>query len=294
MSEYFQDKETLNRERFAKDMMLPPAKIRYIMYFTPRSGSSWVTDIATRTKRLSNPGECYNPSFMPNMSKALNAANMREYQDILERRRNTNNVYGFQITYHQLKRVFGSDEAFIEMFPVDDWHSFWLIRENIVAQAISLFKMQQTQISHAPQTSDEELASKDSGFAYDGDEIKRWLSHILFAEQKNEELFENQGIKPFRLSYEQNTSIRPNRVLNTMGRHIGIPHMRMPLIESGHKRIATSINDVYAERFREEYADFVKEVDEKRQKTLSLIDNYRPVPGNNKLKNKPSQRNTTN
>lgn len=259
----------LDRARFEKDMKLPAAPNRYVMYFTPRSGSSWLTDIAERTRQLSIPGECFNPNFLPDMTRAMNATNIDEYIDILRRRRNTRGVFGFQITHHQMNAVFKSRGDFLDRFRADK--SFWLIREDIVLQAISLHKMQITQLSHAPQISHSDIAKQDKTFPYNAREIKRWLNHILQAELGSEKLFAEAGIKPFRMSYEVNTSLRPARVLNAMGHHLGLDHMKGLKLKTAHRKIGTGTNELYAERFREEMREYMIEVNETRAKMLSKV-----------------------
>ena len=259
----------LDRDRFERDMKLPAASIRYVMYFTPRSGSSWLTDIADQTRRLSIPGECFNPNFLPNMTRALNASNMDEYIDILRRRRNTRDVFGFQITYHQLNAVFANREDFLRRFPEEK--CFWLIREDILLQAISLHKMQITQLSHAPQISDKDLEKKDKSFKYDKKQIQRWLEHIRKAEIDTEQLFADQGLAPYRMSYEQNTSLRPTRVVNAMGHYLGLDHMKGLKLKTAHRKIGTGTNEAYAERFREEMSDYMKKIDEDRAPMLAQV-----------------------
>jgi len=264
----------VDREKFARDMARPLPEKQYVMYFTPRSGSSWVTDIAKQTKRLSIPGEAFNPSFLPNMTRAYNATTMDEYCDILIRRRNTEGVFGFQITAHQLTAVFRNEADFLRRFPGPI--CFWLIRKDIVLQAISLFKMQQTRISHAPQTSAEEIAAREASFDYDADAIQHWLRHILQAEMATEELFARAGLQPLRMSYERNAEMKTNHIVNVMGQHIGIPTMKMPLLESSHNKIATQRNDLFADRFRTERREFLRRVTDLRAEMLGKLEYYGP------------------
>lgn len=265
----FAKESELDRNRFAREMKLPAAPTQYVMFFTPRSGSSWLTDIADRTGKLSIPGECFNPNFMPNMTRALNATNMDEYIDILVRRRNTSGVFGFQITYHQLNAVFRNREDFLERFPSEKY--FWLVREDILLQAISLYKMQKTQLGHASQASAAELEAKEKSFTYNAGQIKRWLEHIRHAEVDTEKLFADCGLSPFRMSYEQNTSLRPAKVVNAMGHYLGLEHMTGLKLNTAHRKIGTSTNDVYAARFREEMGDYMKRVEEERAPMLAKI-----------------------
>lgn len=267
----------LDRDRFAIDMARPLPGKQYVMYFTPRSGSSWITDIAGKTRRLSLPGEVFNPNFLPKITQSYNAATMDEYCAILKRRRNTQDVFGFQITYHQLAAVFRNEADFLTRFPSPT--CFWLIRRDIIAQAVSLYKMVQTQVGHAPQLGPDEILAREQGFIYDGPAIRHWVQHILSAEMKTESMFARHGLSPLRMSYERNIELHPNHLVNVMGKHIGVPHMRMKPLQSGHSKIATPLNEVFAVEFRNDYANFVQEVADQRGEMLSLLGEYGPRPG---------------
>ena len=273
----FPRQSELDRDRFALDMARPLPEREYVMYFTPRSGSSWITDIVWQTRRLSLPGEVFNPNFLPNIIQSYNASSMDEYCDVLRRRRNTRGVFGFQITYHQLAAVFDRESDFLARFPSPV--CFWLIRRDIVLQAISLYKMVQTQAGHAAQTPLDEIARRDQGVAYDGAAIRHWLQHILNAEIKTEDMFARHGLKPMRMSYERNVEMHPNHVVQVMGQHIGVPKMRLKPLESAHSKIATATNDSFADRFRSQYAGFLQEVDAQRSPMLGQLEYYGPRIG---------------
>lgn len=266
----------LDRDRFASDMALPLPGKQYVMYFTPRSGSSWITDIAGKTRKLSLPGEVFNPNFLPKITQSYNATTMDEYCEILKRRRNTQDVFGFQITYHQLAAVFRNEADFLKRFPSPT--CFWLIRRDIVAQAVSLYKMVQTQVAHAPQMDVDEIHAREQSFTYDGPAIRHWLQHILSAEMKTEAMFARFGLTPLRMSYERNIALHPNHLVNVIGKHVGIAHMRMKPLQSEHGKIGTARNDAFATEFRSDHAGFVQEVAEQRQEMLSLLGEYGPRP----------------
>lgn len=266
----------VNRDSFAHDMARPRPGKQYVMYFTPRSGSSWITDIAGKTRKLGLPGEVFNPNFLPKITQSYNATTMDEYCDILKRRRNTQDVFGFQITYHQLAAVFRSETDFLKRFPSPT--CFWLIRRDIVAQAVSLYKMVQTQVGHAPQLDTDEIRAREQSFTYDGPAIRHWVQHILSAEMKTEAMFARHGLTPLRMSYERNIALHPNHLVNVIGKHVGIAHMRMKPLQSGHSKIATARNDAFAAEFRNDYAGFVQEVADQRHEMLSRIDVYGPQP----------------
>jgi len=269
MWEDFPGAEEVDGKKLAEDLARPEPKIRYVMMFTPRSGSSWLTDIASKSKRLGMPGECFNPEFLWEMVRAANATNMKDYIEVLARRRNTRGVFGCQLTYHQLLRVFGSEEVFLSYFAGSPF--FWLIREDIILQGVSLQKMVQVKVSHSTEMTSDEIAKADAAFGYNPEAIKYWVRHILVAELGTEAMFEVFGIAPRRMSYEMNVRLGARAVLEAMAMHLGLSDATFGEIASDHKKIATKRNFEYAERFREEYPEFVAEVEEARAHILERL-----------------------
>lgn len=273
----FPTAQEVDRDRFAADMALPLAAKQYVMFFTPRSGSSWISDIATRTRRLGILGESFNPNFLPAMTRAMNATSLNEYCNIAMRRRVRGDVFCFQITHHQLTAVFASEDDFLARFPSSD--SFWLIREDIVLQAISLYRMAVTDLAHSPNATPRQIRDSEARFSYDGPRIRHWLNHILAAEQATETMINRAGLKPLRMSYERNTALKPSHLLNVMGRHIGLPTMRLKPVRSPHTKIATPSNTEFADRFRHEQRDFLKRVEAARAPMLEQLSYYGPRYG---------------
>jgi len=246
----------------------PPADRDFVIFFTPRSGSSWLTDICERTRRLSRPDECFNPQFMPEMTRALGARNMNEYVELLRRRRNTRGIYGCQLTYHQLNVTFSSEDEFMDYFGRSQF--IWLIRKDIVSQAISLAKMVSTSVSHAPSASVDDIRKSDLDFAYDRSKIKHWLNHILAAEIKTESLFKKYRLKPLRLSYEGVTSLGAQGAVNLVAAHVAADLGEVSDLDTKHRKIGTEVNDHYSDKFRSEEADFLEQI---RQIRLETVEN---------------------
>lgn len=256
-------------ELYQRVLTRPKAKTKYVIYFTPRSGSSWLTDILSQTGRMGRANEAFNPNFIPNITKAINASNINQYCSVLIRRLNTKGVFGFEITMHQLNAVFHDHEQFIKWFGAGP--CFWLIREDIVAQAVSLAKMVTTQVGHTANATDEQRAAADQAFGYDPALIKKWLLHILVAERQNEALFAEYDLTPLRLSYEQITKLGAARVIDLFARHVGVTDLPEMETESTHTKLGTSRNQEYALRFREEEADFVRQVEDERAVWLEKL-----------------------
>ncbi|MEM6609203.1 MAG: Stf0 family sulfotransferase [Pseudomonadota bacterium] len=264
----------LDRTAFARDRALPPAQIEYAIFFTPRSGSTWLTDVATRTGQIGRPDEAFNPRFLSRMMRSLNAGTLAEYCAVLRRRRSSGGVFGFEITHHQLRAVFGDHASFRAYFPRPK--IFWLIRRDIIAQAVSLYKMRQTRIAHATDAIFDDIAERDHDIVYSPDDIAHWVNHILVAEQRSERLFQEAGWQPMRLCYETNIRLGAKPTLNRMAEHLGLPPvMRAPSGASVHRKIATSKNSDFSARFRAENASFVAAVARQRAPWLKKLRPYR-------------------
>lgn len=257
-----------------RDLDLPPPRIEHVTFFTPRSGSTWLADVMSRTRRLGHVREAFNPRFLPKMAQSMNATTLDEYCAVVGRRWQTQGVFGFQITHHQLSAVFGQDAEFLSRYPAR--HALWLVRRDIVQQAVSLHKMETVRVSHAPRLEAAEIAQRDSGFAYDAAEIRRWIRHIRVAERDTETLIAEAGLEPLRMTYEHNVTLKPNHLINVIAHHLGLPTLRMKPLSSPHRKIATDLNRQFAERFRDEERGFVDEIDAERAPMLDRVGYYGP------------------
>jgi len=264
----------IDRAAFTRDMGLPRAKTNYIILFTPRAGSTWLTDVASKTGKLGRPDESFNPRHLSKMARAMNACNLPDYVEMLARRRATNGVAGFEITHHQIRAVFRTHDRFRAHFP--DSTIFWLTRQDIVAQAVSLYKMTTTRVSHTSKLSAAEIAARELQFVYSADRIAHWVDHILLAELRTEKLIQEAGWTPMRLWYEWNVHVGPQVMLNRMAEFMGLaPVLRGEQMPSDHRKIATGKNAEFAERFIRERPDFVANVSEKRGPMLEKLRPYR-------------------
>lgn len=251
-----------------------PARIRYVIWFTPRSGSSWLTDILSACGRLSHPAECFNPLQLRVLAQKLHVGDLDQYIQILLRRRNTEGVFGCQLTWYQMQRCFGDEAHFMRYF--DGAPGIWLIREDLVAQAVSLAKMEQTGLRHGAHSDAATRAAAEAGLAYDPARIGAALQHILRAEDGCEALFQAWGHAPLRLSYERNIAMGANHVLNAIAHHIGVRPIPPASIETEHVKLGTDLNVEFAARFRAENADMLADIDAGRAVRLAAIDRTLP------------------
>ncbi|WP_372614016.1 Stf0 family sulfotransferase [Aquicoccus sp.] len=248
---------------FASSMEKKEAPRTFGIIFTPRSGSSWLTDVLSQTRLLGKPQEWFNPNFVPNITRAVNAKDLDSYLKMLRRKHKPGGFFSFEVTIYQMLRVFGSERNFLARFP-ETTPLFYLTREDMVLQAISLSKAVRTSVFHSPNASDDEIDKADTEFSYDAAEIKRWLDHVFDQEKKCEAFFSAAGLHPHRMSYEQVTADGAEATVRRFLRVLKpekATELVIPDLEPKHRKIASSRNGDYATRFREEHPEKIAEIE---------------------------------
>ncbi|TBN44101.1 hypothetical protein EYE42_03025 [Paracoccus subflavus] len=248
-------------------MRTPAPRKVYAILFTPRSGSSWLTSVLTKTRMMGTPGEWFNPTLMTSSSRSKGARNLEQFIETISRHEAHGGIFGFEITYYQMMAVFGDEASFIENFRNSTF--FWLIRKDIVAQAVSLDKMVQTKVSHASNHDEGEIIASDSAYDYNGSRIKEWISHIRNAEKATENMIKTFSLRPIRLAYEPMMASGATEVARIFRNELGITDDIPPDLETDHRKIGTEKNNVFAERFRTDYPQFIKTLENERADMLA-------------------------
>jgi len=253
--------------RFRREMAKPGPIRNYIIYFTPRSGSSWLTDLIRSTERMGNPGEWLNPEFIPRITKALNTHDPKSYFSVLRRRQSAGRIFGMEVTYFQLNKVFPNNSMLFELFNLG-CPQFFLIREDIVAQAVSLLKAVTTGVYHSSNATAEALKNAEDSFAYDDAGIRQWIEHIRSMERRSIAFLERFGLRPQYLTYEEQTRRPETQVLAAFARRLKVEETDFATATSGQKKISTALNDSFVQRFRAENTDYVGILDNERTELL--------------------------
>lgn len=249
--------------RFSADMEKPEKPVLFVIYFTPRSGSSWLTDTLLQAKGLGFPQEWFNPNFVTQNARSLNASSMAQYIALLRRRHPGLGGFSFEITADHIRSVFGDTSAYLAHFP-PTLPAFYLRRDDIVLQAVSLAKAVRSNVFHSPYASAEDRKRAETSFDYDGAAIAKWLRHILNQELALEEMFEKHQISPLRLNYEGITTAGAEAVVARMRAHLGQKPRNPAQISPKHEKIGTDRNLEFGERFRRDYPELIAEVTEAR------------------------------
>lgn len=245
----------------------PLPERRYVIFFTPRSGSSRLTDLLHRAGGLGFPDESFNPRHIREMACFLGAQDLDDYIDLLKRRRTTNGTFGCEIAIDQLNYIFFSDKRFFKLY--SPTAIIFLIRENIVEQAVSLSRMAQTGLAHRTTSSD--LNSLNVRFKYRPSQIRRKLLTLLNFEMETERLFYSRNIQPLRLSYEMLTCTEPEKFVPIIAGHIGCAPNHVHGLKSVYEKIGDDRNHEYSLRFKKENSRLLDKIAKQRSFTLNKL-----------------------
>lgn len=260
---------TVNAAKLAKLRSRPWPDRRYVLFFTPRSGSSWLGDLIAQTGQLGNPGEPFNPAMVSKIARRLQATDMATYVDTLLRARNVNGTFGCEVTFRQIHNCFGDFGEMLRL--LQPTASFWLLREDLVAQAVSLSRRQQTQIAHSSMSDAAAQASAESRFSYDPSTIRRSIDVLCWQEERMDEMFDSHGLEPFRLSYESATRSREQDLLAAITRHIGLDLPGPAEVKASLTKLKATRAQEFIQRFKEENADYVAFIDARRAPRLARL-----------------------
>ncbi len=255
------------------ELMLPLPDKHYVIIFTARSGSSWLTNILSETKLIGFPEEYLNPNFIRGVAGAVNSTVPEEFLAGLRRRRQTpNGVFGLEAREMDIE-LFGAD-CFFKTFD-DNAVFFNLWRGNLVAQAVSLFRAVETQQFHLKQG--EQAAAPP---AYDTKSIGKWMIHLALQENANLKML-LQRRRPFvNLRYEEMVHNK-RQTLRIFAEELGIelsPETLMAHAERPLLKLGNDWNTETEARFRAEASTLVSRVEANRK-----IPSYTQERGNGEL-----------
>ncbi len=172
----------------------PPPAHKYVITFTARSGSTWLTAVLAATRQLGNPEEYINPDFVRDVARGLNANEARAFLSILQCCNKTQNgVFGMEARHIDIE-LLGETEFFSSFNEATVYFNLW--RENIVAQAVSLYRAVSSGRYHSTEN------GAPSTPLYDAEKITEWLAHIHAQENDNIKLLRTWGRTFSNLRYE--------------------------------------------------------------------------------------------
>jgi LPS sulfotransferase NodH len=242
------------------EMKLTMPEKLYVIIFTARSGSSWLTNVLSETRQLGFPEEYINPNFVRGVAGAVNATVPEKFLGGLQRRRKSpNGVFGIEAREVDVK-LFGADSFFRAFGNGTVFFNLW--RENLVAQAVSLFRAVETQHFHAKQG--EETAQPPG---YNAEAVGKWLIHLASQENANVNMLAQRRLPFINLCYEQMVANR-EQTLRLFARALGIELTAETLAAKAKeplRKIGDDWNDDTERRFRTEAEAMVAKIEADRQ-----------------------------
>lgn len=198
--EFFAHNE-INHARMKEVERMQEPRRRYIIAMTPRSGSSYLCDVLSRSNRFGLPGEFLNQEFLPNIMSRIPGRTPCEYfRNVGRVRKTRNGIYGLKASWFQFRNfveLMGDDEC------LSGYKFIYLTRRDIAAQAVSLYKATASSVFHTNKNHDADAVNKLESLEYDFDEINRWYEHIVKQEQGWQGYFRDNRINPCCISYEE-------------------------------------------------------------------------------------------
>lgn len=252
-------------DRYLADYMNKEDRIReYFIAITPRSGSSWLTELLYKTRVAGNPEEWFNLDNISGILRKYQCSNIEDYIKCIKADQSTRNcVFGCEASFYQLRLV-------LEKISFDSLFNsptcvYWT-RKDFLKQGISLFKAVETGYFHSVQGS-----SQRQEIMYDPDKIKQWILHILYQESHWEVFFMNKKIRPIRLCYEELVS-NPSGTIQLLLSHLNILDNREDIvsIDTRHQKISNEETDEILEKFSSDMSDFLSTCRELRGSTELL------------------------
>lgn len=231
-----------------------PPRIRYIVLFTPRSGSSLLTDLMSSTGVLGQPGEWFNHDLASRARNTLpGGANTPEefVRKIQSYRTTGNGVFGAQLVWPHLANVI---EAGCEKWLVgDDEFIVVHLRQNIVAQAVSLYLAAESGYFHSSQAGNARYLP-----SYHANAIATHLGKLLDQEKSLSAYLQAHPFNRLQFSFYEELAENPKRSVERIAAFVGVSGS-FDAIHSPRQKIATGINAEFEQRFREECAELLQQ-----------------------------------
>lgn len=228
----------------------------YFIAFTARSGSTFLTRELFATGRLSRPEEWFNYTNAKAEPRNVEDGFARAFTGIVKNQRSENGVFGCEINWLQLvalRSIIAPKSLFQHRIR---W--FYLRRRNVVAQAISNFLADRTNVFHSYQLN-EGAPKKIAAVEYDAMAIKRYAAGFIRQERFFDQWFLEENVTPVNLFYEDIVRDPVGTVLlfaNVLSVHL--PNdIRTARPENPITRMSSSKNLEFEERFRAEEGDFL-------------------------------------
>lgn len=226
-----------------------PESRNYFILFTPRSGSSWLTELIAAGKSMGRPSEWFNPDLMLSALNGLpqQCHNIDDYCAALQLyRQSSQGMFGVELSASQLVLL----QELVDVADTFRRPAYVVhLRRNLIAQAVSLTLATESGFFHATNT-----INRAAVVPFNAVKINKWLDELV-REEKFFHSFLQQQKSSYLLSWYEDICDDSQLVLQRIANHLGMPlpdSFSLPA-SSQHSKIGGAVNQEYEQRFREEY-----------------------------------------
>lgn len=227
-----------------------PVRHKVGLLFTSRSGTTFFVDVLNRSGRFGDIREHLNPYRQRTGMKRWKSASMADYlTETVRRYSSPDGVFGIK----------GTVEALLPLAQVGElpdharqWSWITVRRQDIIAQAVSLFRAKATGVWHTVG----KLTGRPPMPPYDFAGIEKQLESIQRKQGQIERFIAHHELTPLRLVYEDFKD-DPTDALKAVFHHVGLtpPDNLAALAAEGEFTVmADDQSRRYAHRFRAELA----------------------------------------
>jgi len=177
----------------------PAPTLKYIIAFTPRSGSSYLCDVMKRNKVFGRPDEYLSLNFAPDLLRHAPGKSGEDYLDLILRYTTQWGAAGLKASWFHFRDFLpqlAPDRKF------DDFKFIYLTRRSVADQAVSLYRATETNVFHTNIQHGENKLEALKKLRYDYDKIDQWYQHIEKQEHGWQYFFAKHNIFPLTLTYE--------------------------------------------------------------------------------------------
>lgn len=241
----------LDHEKLKKIEQRGDPRKRYVIAITPRSGSSYLCDLMSKSGRFGTPGEALAQDFIPRIARSVPARTPGEYlRNVFRARKSPNGVSGIKASWFQFKNFIDSMEDQEQLRGIK---YVYLMRRDLEAQAVSLYKATASSVFHTNVAHDEAALQKLDALEYDFAAINDWYKHIVAQEQGWKRYFFENRIFPLCVSYEDiNEDVL--LVMQRIATFVGVKpeNVVVPEVASVFEKVSDARNVEWADRFLQE------------------------------------------
>jgi LPS sulfotransferase NodH len=230
---------------------VPRATQRILILFTPRTGSSRLAHLMKTSGTLGDPGEVFNPLFVTRVADRYSVNQFSDYIDALLRYRVSNSVFSCKATYSHIVGFFGSSKSFFK--EIKPTHIIWLYRRDIVAQAISLARLNQTGVAHSIDKNTKAVIEAGEEFKYQRLTILKCLLSIVTMEIRSVVMLKWHKVMPLSMTYEECTECDPSVILARIHDHVGTTQTESLPFSDIHEKLAGEQARSYQRKFEHQH-----------------------------------------